>query len=203
MSSKWFKFSTGWVRYGGMTGFKGGRYAGESLAALKCLVALSRSADFNSRIATASLSDLQDATGLSRPMVIKGIRSLEKDGFILRNEESHVGTYLIDLQTWTTDDYWTKLPYDMVGKALPSLPNRGSGALAALKIYIYLASIRPNREEAIYAKYETIRQHTNIQQKHVRVGLDLLIEHHLLRVSRTNEDGKLRRNEYQIIGLRL
>lgn len=201
MSRKWFRFSTGWIRVGDMSNFKGGQQSGESLAALKCLIAMSRHSDFYSRLAVISLTDLQSLTGLSRPMVIKGIRFLESRSFVKRSLEGFTTTYFVDVKVLLSDNKWAKLPFDMVGKALPFLPNRGSGGLAALKIYLYLASIRPNNDQVIYAKYETIRQGTNIQQKHVRIGLDLLIEHNLLRVSRVNGDGELRRNEYQITGI--
>lgn len=46
---------------------------GTGIAAMKCLLALSVLIDFHSRIAEVSLSGMEELTGLSRPMVIRGL----------------------------------------------------------------------------------------------------------------------------------
>ena len=51
---------------------------GEGIAAMKCLISLSVLIDFKTKSTDSSLSDLESITGLSRPMVIKGIESLYK-----------------------------------------------------------------------------------------------------------------------------
>ncbi|MDD1829975.1 hypothetical protein LRP52_48475, partial [Photobacterium sp. ZSDE20] len=56
--------------------------SGLGIATMKCLIALSVLIEFHSRTTDSSLSDLEKITGLSRPMVIKGLDNLESLGII-------------------------------------------------------------------------------------------------------------------------
>lgn len=197
--ARWSKCPTWWIRDNGFLNFTGGKGEGTSIAALKCLMALSMSADFYTLQAKVSLSDLEEITGLSRPLIVRGVHHLEESELIAVDRGEHTNRYTLVQET--TDKGWTKLPVKQLKQGLPELPNRGGAALAALKIYLYLASIRPNMSTVVSAKYETIRDETHIQLKHVRAGLDLLVMHNLIKVNRADTIGQYRQHEYQILGL--
>lgn len=56
--------------------FTAGRLTGVHIAALKCLFAFGLKNHFKTREVTLSLSQLEQMTGLSKPMIINGIRRL-------------------------------------------------------------------------------------------------------------------------------
>ncbi|WP_311061436.1 hypothetical protein [Pseudomonas aeruginosa] len=79
--------------------FKAGGQAGTSIAALKCLLAVSLQADFHTRTAAVSYNDFELLTGLSRPMISKGLRMLA-DMQILTIAGDHAHRYTVN--EWAT-----------------------------------------------------------------------------------------------------
>jgi len=125
MARRFSKCPTWWVRDGqlGIQKFGGGKNAGANIAALKCILGISTSIDFWTRKAKLSISDLEALTGLSRPMVIRGLKGLVELGIVKVDKTAHVHEY--ELTTSSNDDGWGKIPYERVRKQLPEIPNRG------------------------------------------------------------------------------
>lgn len=199
MGRKFSKCPSWWAREELLPDFLGGKHAGKSIAALKCLLGLSLGIDFWSRKVKLSLSDLETTTGLSRPMVIRGLRSLEGFGVISVGKQSHVHEY--ELTVRKGDDHWAKVPFERMKKQLPTLPNRGSIPLTALKIYLLLIAIRPNESMTVSIGYDLIEKYLGCQRAHIRPALDILYTHMLIRISLEGEEKQRRHNVYEILGL--
>lgn len=196
--ARFSKCPTWWTRAKGMVAFKGGGSAGASIAALKCLMAISTVIDFWSRKARLSFSDLELLTGLSRPMVVKGIGMLEELEIVAVNRTGHVNEYELTVQG--EDDKWAKLPVDRVKQHLPQIPNRGVVPLTALKIYLLLVSLRPNDSPALSISYERMRELLGVQKAQIRSALDILYSHTLIRITK-NEEVDAKHNVYAVLGL--
>lgn len=186
---------------------QGGEKAGASQAVLRVLLALG-SADrpVGSFDCVASLSDLQEYTGLSRSMVLKGIRGGvehglieyqpgkpgEKSRFVLVHPESSGG------------GGWAKLPLDEVRKRIPHIPHRGATALTALKIYLTLIAARPKDNAVVALRHDTLRLKTGCQPHQVRSAISLLANEGLIHVIKEAEadesTGRYRAQRYLITG---
>jgi hypothetical protein len=196
MDARFAKLPTWWLRQK-TNFFPGGKNAGESIAGLKCLLALSLTMDFHTHESRQSLSKLEELTGLSRPMVIKGIRHLEQHGLVRAFRDEYANTYRVEEKF--DDDKWGKIPYRSVKNELKSFLNRGVIPLAALKTYVFLLARRPNTESKFGVPYEAILEHTHGQRSHLRKALDLLIVHGLIRCDRPTDFRS--QNNYTILGL--
>ncbi len=204
--ARWGALRTWWIRNPdiGLKAFPGGSQAGESIAAIKVLLGLSLLANFYSRRAENSISDIEQITGLSRPMVVKGITSLEKKGMLSVSRGGYRNEY--EILDAADDEKWAKVPYELLRKNLPDTSNRGAVVLAALKIYLLLAAYRPNKSASLSFSHEKIRSLTGIQTRHVRRGIDVLLNHGLIKLSvqegvggSENYDG--RHNVYTLLGI--
>jgi len=196
MASRFVKLPTWWTRLD-VNYFPGGVNSGQSIAGLKCLLALSLTLNFHTNEIEISLTILEEITGLSRPMVAKGIAYLEEAGLVEVNRDGYVNLYTVNEHE--DDSGWGKLPYLVLKKELSSFLNRGGIPLLALKIYVLLASRRPNNAASFCMSYETILAHTKGQRSHVRKALDLLIVHGMLKVEKP--DDMKSSNIYTILGL--
>jgi hypothetical protein len=165
--------------------FKGGRHSGNSIAALKILLAITVMCELNGMSARVPYSVLMRITGLSRPMLPRGIGLLEDLRLIQVDRTGHGSTY--QLMTSPADLGWAKVPCVKVQEVLPGLPNKGEAGLSALKIYIYLLAVRPNPVKHVFASYKKIRSCTGLQQKWVRPGLDILFSHLLIHIQKVEE----------------
>lgn len=180
--------------------FEGGATSGVSIAALKCAMAISLKIDFTTRQVQMSFSELQKMTGLSRPMVSRGIAILESLGIVNIFKNSYINTYRMTITK--DDDRWAKLPTDLLTSRLCELPNRGAIGVAALKLYLLLVSFRPNISQDISMTHENMRNYTGIQKKHVRPALDILFSHSLIRItSAASSGGEHSYNVYTIMGI--
>ncbi len=75
------KLPSWWARDDqGLKRFRGGASAGASIAALKCLLAITLMSEFSTQRAKISYSGLMDLTGLSRPMIPGASNKLESEG---------------------------------------------------------------------------------------------------------------------------
>lgn len=183
----------------GIQKFGGGKNAGLNIAALKCILGISASVDFRTRKAKLSISDLEALTGLSRPMVIRGLKELADLGIVIVDKTAHVHEY--ELTVSAKDDGWGKIPYERIRKQLPEIPNRGVVPLTALKIYLLLISLRPNESESIPIGYDTLLQYLGCQRAQIRPALDILYSHTLIRITLEGSDTKQLHNVYTILGL--
>ncbi|KJZ52487.1 hypothetical protein [Pseudomonas marginalis] len=200
MAYRFSKLPTGWTRTTGcdLASFKAAEQAGASIAALKCLLAVSLQMDFHSRSAVVSYNDFETLTGLSRPMIAKGIRTLE-DKKILAIETAHTHRYTVNE---VEDKNWAKIPFDLLSLRLRDLGNRGAVRLAALKIYVLLAARRNNNYDWTALTYEQICAHTGVRRGDIRAALSELYSLGLLHADMIQpDDGKQSFKAYFIRGL--
>ncbi|MGQ7860228.1 helix-turn-helix domain-containing protein [Pseudomonas sp. ADAK13] len=201
MAIRFSKCPTWWIRDPqiGLIKFGGGKSAGLNIAALKCFLAISTSIDFHSQKAKLSISDLEALTGLSRPMVIRGLQVLVERGMVKVDKTAHIYEY--ELTSTRKDEGWGKIPYERIRKQLPEILNRGAIPLTALKIYLLLISLRPNGSESIPINYETMLGYLGCQRAHIRPALDILYSHTLVRITLEGSDARQRHNVYTILGI--
>jgi len=169
---------------------------GEGIAVMKCLIALSVLIDFKTKYADSSLSDLEYITGLSRPMVIKGVEWLNESKIISIDKKFHVNRY--ELLSIESDAIWAKTPVHVVRKNLKAISNRGVAPFSALKIYLTLLSLRYKQNDTVRISHETLRNHTKIQATHVRKGLDVLFSSSMIHVILGEERTA---PQYKILGI--
>ena len=201
MAARFSKCPTWWVNNNklGIKKFGGGAKTGESISALKCVLAISLSIDFHTRKAKLSISDLEKLTGLSRPMVIRGLKSLEGLGIIDIDKTEH--TYQYELTVSEGNENWGKIPYERVRARLPEIGNRGIVTLTALKIYILLIWARPNESLSVSMGYDKLLNYLGCQRCHLRPALDILYSHMLIGIKKEGLDAKALHNVYTILGL--
>lgn len=197
------KLPTWWARdEQGLKRFRGGSSAGASIAALKCLLAITLMSDYSTQKARVSYSGLMDLTGLSRPMIPGAINKLESEGMIEVHRKAYINVY--QLLATTKDYYWAKVPYDKVRRTLGEIPNKGEVPLAALKIYIQLLANRWNNTREVEISYDKLRDYIGIQKHRIRPGLDILFSHTLLHVKKVEgiEQGSSGQahNVYTVLG---
>ncbi len=169
---------------------------GTGIAAMKCLLAISVLIDFYSRSAEISLTAFEEITGLSRPMVVKGLSVLESNGVIEVDRGLHTNRYELTVQR--SDAKWAKVPLGTIRKNLKSISNRGIAPFIALKLYITMLSFRMNNKQTVKIAHITLRDHTGVQPAQVRSGLDVLYSHSLIHLM-PREDRDI--NEYVILGI--
>lgn len=194
----WGSFFTEWVRLDGLKNFKGGTYTGRSIAALKCFIALGISINFTTRKVKLSLAGFEELTGLSKPMVIKGIQALEEEGLLKVFRGTHTNEY--QLLHERHEEHWAKLPVARFKRHLKEIPNRGLVPLTALKIYLVLTTVRQRDSIEAHIGYDKLREKTGVQRAQIRAALDVLLNHSLIRVMQIQDDKKTF-NIYRLLGL--
>ena len=195
------KLPTWWARdEQGLKRFKGGANAGTSIAALKCLLAITLMSEFSTQRAQISYTGLMDLTGLSRPMIPGAIGKLESEGMIKVCRRGYINTY--QLLARPDDKEWAKVPHDRARRALSEIPNKGEAPLAALKIYIQLLANRWNDKREVEISYDKLRDYIGVQKLRIRPGLDILFSHTLLHVKQVEGEGPSSQthNVYTILG---
>lgn len=191
---------TWWIRdEKGLGRFSAGKDAGQNIAALKCVIAISTAVDFHSRKAKLSISDLESLTGLSRPMVIRGLGVLQSFEIVKVGKVGRVHEY--ELTILDDDANWGKIPYDRVLKQLHTLPNRGAIPLTALKLYLLFIAFRNNTSETVFIGYDAIEDRLSCQRSQVRPAIDILYTHLLISVALEGQERQRLHNAYQVLGL--
>lgn len=182
--------------------FSAGRLTGVHIAALKCLLAFGLKNNFKTREVSLSLQQLNDLTGLSKPMIIRGIRRLIELGIVLKIEQDKtniVNRYKLVFR----DRRFTKIPYSYLLDHLPNFPNKGVYVLTALNIYLILLQIRENNSKQVKISYHRFSSY-GINRKYISKALEILITNDLISVSRdVDENGCFVKscNNYLIKGL--
>jgi hypothetical protein len=181
--------------------FKAGKDAGAHMAALRVYLALALVADFDTREASLSWTALQERTGLSRPMVKKGIAAAGKAGLISIDTSGHRHAYHLLKES---DDAigFTQVPLFELRKALPYLPARGFHALDALKVYITLLTVKQRNSDRAVISHKKIQVRTGVQPGRIRSAIDVLVNHRLIHVqsAESDEGGGHPHNEYVLLG---
>ena len=160
--------------------FPAGRTTGICISAIKCLLILGLRCNFYSKEVSLSLSELEEYTGCSKPMIIKGINHLIVIGVITKLNQGKTnvkGKYLINFPS----KKFTQVPYEVFNK-LRHFPNKGIVPLVALIAYLVLLKFRINntaKAEVSYAGFS--RYHIN--QKHLGKALAVLISLQYISIS--------------------
>ncbi len=177
------------------------RPPGEAIAALKLYVALCLKANFKSGTylpdtgcSQKSISQLCELVGLSRPMVIKGLRKLQ-EWKIVAVKEGRPSIYHIT--DYETAKYWVKLPRTHLYagskekriERLRAMSNRSRTTLHALQMYLYLAAIRDGKSGLAKVTYERISEVLGITRNDISKAISTLIGFDLISV-RLAESGE-------------
>jgi hypothetical protein len=163
---------------------------------MKCLLALAVLMDFYTKDADVSISGLEKLTGLSRPMVVRGLSKLQQLEIISVDKTNYRNTYSFLIKEG--DNRWAKVPLDMTRKKLELISNRGMAPFVALKIYITLLSLRYQDRSTVKVSHEKIREYTRVQPKQIRAGLDVLFSCSVIHLLPKDEQTS---NEYGLIGI--
>lgn len=213
----WGSFPSWWVRARDLAQMRNGIHGGRFMAGLRVYFALGLLANYNTRSCQPTLSDLELATGLSKPMVLKGLRTLEifyvpaPDGVCERKPEwppglvplittEHVGRRAVYTMT-NGDKGFAKIPKYLLMHELRELPTRGSTALDALKLYLTLLSSRPNDSTKLKISHATIVNNTGIRPDRVKRAIDVLYEHGLIHLEKAETSKGYPMNIYELRGL--
>ncbi|MCI2965442.1 hypothetical protein MO387_20540 [Shewanella sp. N2AIL] len=201
--SSFQRLPTWWFRQERLKNFNGGKQIGESIASLKVLACIALHIDYKSLSAKISISDIEVITGLSRPMVMKGIYKLEKEEMVVVDREWNTNLYT--LTELHEDSNWAKMPSTTIKTNLKNIPNRGIAAFGALKIYLSLLALRDNSSQNVKISYEKIREWTGLQSCHIRSSLDVLYNHSFIHIYKSEEldftkEDKHAHNVYKIVG---
>jgi hypothetical protein len=164
---------------------------------MKCLLAFSVLIDFHTRDVDVSITGLESITGLSRPMVIKGIAKLENLKVIQIDKSNYRHGY--KLQGRPNDIGWAKVPVGLMRRQLKGISNRGIAPFVALKIYITLLGLRPNNAVNVKISHDKIREYTKVQGNQIRAGLDVLFSCSIIHLQPREE--RFESNEYRLLGL--
>lgn len=197
------KLPTWWFREEKLKNFIGGQQAGESIASLKVLITIALHIDYHTLEAEVSFSTFEDITGLSRPMINRGVKKLELEKIVKVDRSGNTNRYILDSES--TDTRWAKMPLDLVKRKLRLIQNRGVPALGALKIYLSLLALRDNSTDQVKVSYEKIRNWTGLQATHIRPSLDILFNHSIIHIQKSEEldfdaDDRSSHNIYRVMG---
>lgn len=186
-----------------------GRPAGKT-AALMIYIAITMKAseEAGMRPVKITYSRLSEMTGVSRELVREGITILEKLEMVSVEKVGRNNIYT--LINKRSKGGWCKIPVKPImtedGKVISpfkELRLRRKIELHAIKIFLYLASVRDNHTEFSLASYERIRKAIGISDKDISRALALLsIIGLLARVSSEKaEDNKVNQpNRYYLVG---
>ncbi|MDN8223095.1 hypothetical protein QZK02_13275 [Acinetobacter baumannii] len=186
--------------------FTPGRYTGRHIAAIKCLIALGLTNNYKTKLVKLSYSQLESLTGCSKPMVVEGIKILEKEGLILKVPQTKSNVCNEYQLIFPEKGNFVRLPYSYLRQILPDLPNKGVTALTALRIYLILLQIRPNHSPRVSITYNRLEDY-GINRKLIYKALEVLIASNLIRIHKAEDPNGLGYtktcNQYQIPHLNL
>jgi len=127
------------------------------------------------RVSEASYDALGDATGLSRSLIAGGLKRLQRLGLVTATGSAQKRSYVIT----GPHDRWFKLPCrailrDGVLRPFTTFTMRTKHELHAMKLYLYLAAVRPNVSESTMVSYETIHQRIGVPENDIRRAINVL-----------------------------
>jgi hypothetical protein len=186
---------------------------GTAIAALKLYIAFCMKANFHAQngmpagCVKLSLVKLGRTVGLSKPMVIGGLRALQDWDIVQRIQRRPAIYQLCD---YVACEYWTKLPTSHLyggrqGIALlVRMNNRGRRRLLALQMYLYLTAIIDGRTRTARVSYDRICELLGAGRNEVSAAISMLCEDDLINCRVADAmDGKnaaRQTNEYWLRG---
>lgn len=141
------------------------------------------------QIADVSYDELSHLTGLSRNLINQGLQRLISLGKITATGSNQKRVYVLD---WPAGR-WYKLPCRAIWSqngvvAFKTFTLRSKHELHALKLYLYLASIRDSVQVYSEVSYELIFKRIGISERDIRQAINVLIASGLLaRVNRETD----------------
>lgn len=180
--------------------------SGKSIAVLKTIIAIGLASDFDTRESKISFSELEEITGLSRPMISSAVTWLIDKKWIALESSSRGRTNnykLLEINSGLSKS-WTKLPYIPLTQYLRVISNRGPKSLTALKNYLLILRYRSNTEDVTRINHKTLVEKGNLRPNLVKAGNDLLINSGLIALGRcVSYDGFIKTdvNLYHVKGL--
>jgi DNA-binding transcriptional ArsR family regulator len=178
---------------GGKSGVCGHRNVGAKISALMLYIAIGLCAEEEEvdggRVLRASptYDELQNLTGLSRPLISTALSVLDELKLIEKEPQGRGASYQL-----TGYDYskgWCKVPFRALSKKVNGsvqiepfshFTKRGVMELYALKLFLYLLAIRDNATSESRVSYELISERTAIPRKFIRKTGTFLISSGLL-----------------------
>ena len=162
-------------------------------------------------LVSATYTDLEDMTGLSRTMISKGLRILEEIEAIKTEKDGNRSVYA--LQGIDEDGKWCAIPQDHLLDGADYLKRlrgiretiRRPASLYAMKMYILLLVFRDRRRNSTRISYNSISRYTGLRRDGISLGWQILASWQLGWLADDSEDplrkGERRHNRYKIRGL--
>jgi hypothetical protein len=196
---QWAKMPCSWQKDPDMHRLIADAPPGTAIAALKLYIALCLKANFaktkelpSSGCVKKSITQLCTLSGLSRPMVIAGLRQLQTWG-IIESLGGRPATYHIT--DYEKAPYWAKLPSGYLFNGYPGevariarIPSRGLGTLHALQLYLYIASVRDRRSLKAKVTYPRFHSVLGIDRNEIAHAITLVGAHELITVRTGDPD---------------
>ncbi|WP_323996645.1 winged helix-turn-helix domain-containing protein [Aeromonas hydrophila] len=193
--------------HGGRGGVCGHRNVGAKISALMLYIALGLCAeeeedDGGGRVLRASptYDELQELSGLSRPLISTALSVLDELKLIEREPQGRGVSYV--LTGYSPARGWCKVPFRAISKKVNGsvqiepfrhFKKRGLMELYALKLFLYLLAIRDNETSESKVSYELISERTAIPRSAIRKTGSFLLSSGLLsniyQSSYQNSDG--------------
>jgi hypothetical protein len=191
---QWAKMPCNWQTNPDAHQLIGGAEPGAAIAALKLYIAFCVKANYKPTKIFAtpgmvrhSIDRLCMLTGVSKPMVIAGLRLLQTWEII----QCHGGRPAVyEIAEYNTAQYWTKLPCNQLYAgwnqnilgALKSMGNRGASRLHALQAYLYIASIRDKSSLKARVAYTQLSNVLGISRNEISRAISMLVSEDLVAV---------------------
>jgi hypothetical protein len=186
-----------WITDGGLSkDFSSARNVGADIAALKIYILVcikgvrttkNRLLDFGgqNRVivdgarleAKLTYDDIAESCGLSRKLISEGISKLSGRGIVAKSGTTRKVSYVV---VQCAASRWAKLPVREFYKgerlpALTALKNRYEYERSALKLFVYLLSIRKNAEKYVTVSKGTIERQTGISAGDVNEAIKFML----------------------------
>jgi len=217
--SYWSKMPCSWQKQSTVHAVLRSKPCGTAIAALKLYITFCLHANFygakspeEKTLAQAgcvqkTIQSLCELTGMSKPVVIGGLRLLMEMQIIERLEGRPTTYQIVD---FTTATYWVKLPRrhlhgadDREVEKIALLPNRGQEIFEALQLYLYIASVREKESQQARVTYTTVCSVLCMSRNAVSRAISTLVARELLsvRIENPNEKDYMKRcNIYWLQG---
>ncbi len=162
-----------------------------------------------------TFTEIENLTGLSRHLLSKGIRKLEREGLISVTKVGRKNVYCIigykidEIMPWGGRPSWGKVPrkylYDTQGRLIFSrFSLRYPAELFALKLYLAIIAFQQSDKYFALISYPNLQDHTGIPVGKIRSGLSHLINLSLIHIDRDPSVGGAKLNppnQYRVCGV--
>lgn len=208
----WAKMPSAWISERmGLRAFKAGD-PGRSIAALKLyltILAEVRHGEGSEGLGRATLSytQLENLADLSRSMIRPGLDLLASLKMLsVEAGDGRTHRYVIADYPPPGEGGWRQIPIGHLRRAgfFKRISARSKGDLAALKLYLVLATFRDGKSGETSLSYERIDHYTDVRRNDISRGISRLVDLDAVRV-RSGRDSADHANQgynrYELLGL--